>query len=516
MRKAIRRLKMFTKPYGWILVVVLAVAAVFGWVGYLSNPDSDSDTLIQQEISDQEEQYAQLQNFYDELKEERDSLSQEVLALQTLYDDLSIQSSSTVENQQALIEERDQLAASVENLTLQVAEVIAKSDQENQALQTLTGERDRLAAEVADLTAQIAVTSGLNKKTMHALTEERNQLAMLVEELNNQIKYSNQKVEELSNQVQLAFVPKPGSQPSAESAESSTVVPTQEETQQNLAVSNPSNVELSQRLQEVLQERREAIEQVEKSDAMVTELTDQNSMLAVSLREREQESAESMLALQAAQADLETARNQLQNAQEKFENQIKDMDVATSRVAYLETRLKYASKHLRRLRLSRRSDEGKTEQLVESIDEITSIVEEKQTEIDTLKSELAIITIASDILFDSGSATLKLEGADTLREVVGRLNEYPTRIVSVEGHTDNVPIASRLAQQFPSNWELSSARASTAARHLVSQGISADRIRVVGFGELRPIASNDTDDDRSINRRIEIHLYPNLLEAVSN
>ena len=209
MRKAIRRLKMFTKPYGWILVVVLAVAAVFGWVGYLSNPDSDSDTLIQQEISDQEEQYAQLQNFYDELKEERDSLSQEVLALQTLYDDLSIQSSSTVENQQALIEERDQLAASVEDLTLQVAEVIARSDQENKALQTLTGERDRLAAEVADLTAQIAVTSGLNKKTMHALTEERTNSPMLAEELNNQIKYSNQKVEELSNQVQLALVPKP-------------------------------------------------------------------------------------------------------------------------------------------------------------------------------------------------------------------------------------------------------------------------------------------------------------------
>ena len=73
--------------------------------------------------------------------------------------------------------------------------------------------------------------------------------------------------------------------------------------------------------------------------------------------------------------------------------------------------------------------------------------------------------------------------------------------ITVEGHTDNVPIST---PQFPSNWELSAARASTVVRHLIARGIPADRLSAVGYADTRPLAANDTEAGRAKNRRVSI------------
>jgi chemotaxis protein MotB len=118
-----------------------------------------------------------------------------------------------------------------------------------------------------------------------------------------------------------------------------------------------------------------------------------------------------------------------------------------------------------------------------------------------------VINLPQDILFRSGSATLNAEGRQTLAEVGTVLAELSDRTFQVEGHADNVPIST---EQFPSNWELSSARALSVVHLLVRQGVPSASLSGAGYGEFQPVADNDTADGRRLNRRIEIVMLPNL------
>ena len=108
--------------------------------------------------------------------------------------------------------------------------------------------------------------------------------------------------------------------------------------------------------------------------------------------------------------------------------------------------------------------------------------------------------IASDLAFSSGTATLSGPIKSFLVKLVGTM-EKATYAIAVEGHTDNDPIRS---SQFPSNWELSAARASAVIRYLTSQGIAADKFRAIGFGDTVPMVANDTKINKAKNRRVDI------------
>jgi chemotaxis protein MotB len=118
-----------------------------------------------------------------------------------------------------------------------------------------------------------------------------------------------------------------------------------------------------------------------------------------------------------------------------------------------------------------------------------------------------VINLPQDILFASGSATLGRDGRQTVAEVASVLAEIKDRRFQVEGHTDNVPISTA---QFPSNWELSAARALSVVKILVEQGVAPDNVSGAGYGEHHPVATNSTPDGRRLNRRIEIVMLPNL------
>ena len=120
-----------------------------------------------------------------------------------------------------------------------------------------------------------------------------------------------------------------------------------------------------------------------------------------------------------------------------------------------------------------------------------------------------VVELSENILFDSGRADLKKEGQVALQEVAGVLASIPDREFQIAGHTDNVPIKS---PKFPSNWELSTARAVTVARFLGSQNVPENRLSAAGYADTQPVASNDAPEGRAQNRRIEIVLMPNLEE----
>jgi chemotaxis protein MotB len=121
--------------------------------------------------------------------------------------------------------------------------------------------------------------------------------------------------------------------------------------------------------------------------------------------------------------------------------------------------------------------------------------------------EGVVIRMSGSYLFDSGRAELKPNSLVVLDAVASEVRLLPNEI-RVEGHTDSTPIDS---PRYPTNWELSSARALAVTRYLSeSDGIAADRMMAAGFGEFRPLVPNDTREHRAQNRRVEIHLLSSV------
>ncbi|MFN3830097.1 MAG: OmpA family protein [Tepidimonas ignava] len=132
-------------------------------------------------------------------------------------------------------------------------------------------------------------------------------------------------------------------------------------------------------------------------------------------------------------------------------------------------------------------------------------------EVQLLRREDGLIfRIPSEVLFSAGEAELTPAGRAVIDRLLPTINRLPDYTIVVEGHTDNVPIQT---VRFPSNWELSAARAGSVVRHLEARGINPTRLRATGYADTRPIAPNDTPANRALNRRVEITLEPPLRPA---
>ena len=120
-----------------------------------------------------------------------------------------------------------------------------------------------------------------------------------------------------------------------------------------------------------------------------------------------------------------------------------------------------------------------------------------------------MVEMASAVLFDSGKTKLKEDGLATLDELSAALQSVGDREFLVAGHTDNVPIKTR---KFKNNWELSTQRAVVVVDHMIEKGFPAKQLGAAGYADVDPVGSNNTEEGRAQNRRIEIILMPNLGE----
>lgn len=118
-----------------------------------------------------------------------------------------------------------------------------------------------------------------------------------------------------------------------------------------------------------------------------------------------------------------------------------------------------------------------------------------------------VIDLKQDILFASGKAKISPLGDETLAQVARALAAFPERSFQVEGHTDNIPISS---SRFPSNWDLSTARAVAVVQLFVARGMDSENLSAAGYGEYQPRADNASTEGQALNRRIEIVMVPNL------
>ncbi len=140
-------------------------------------------------------------------------------------------------------------------------------------------------------------------------------------------------------------------------------------------------------------------------------------------------------------------------------------------------------------------------------------VEHKDVKIEIEKEGLSV-KIMGRVLFASGSDTISKSGKELLDRVSFVLIEIKDKMIRVEGHTDNKPIGPKIIDKFPTNWELSTSRATKVARFLTEKGVNPKIISAAGLSIYNPIAANDTKEGREQNRRIEIILYPKELAKV--
>jgi chemotaxis protein MotB len=211
-------------------------------------------------------------------------------------------------------------------------------------------------------------------------------------------------------------------------------------------------------------------------------------------------------ALQQQKGDLEKQKGDLEKLKatlEKDNNDLKQQIAALEqKKTAMEQQVGSLEKEKASLVMASQQQQKQYEALVQGL---SQEVEKGQLQVKQYKNMLSV-DLAEQIFFDSGKATLKKGGKEVLKKVGDALKGYENKIIRVVGHTDNVPVAKSLQTTFPSNWELSVARATNVVRYLQEVGIPPERMIPSGRGEYDPVAPNDTPEGRQKNRRIEIML----------
>lgn len=219
-------------------------------------------------------------------------------------------------------------------------------------------------------------------------------------------------------------------------------------------------------------------------------------------------------ALQERVRLLEASNESLSNERVKLISEVEDLATERAQLASSVEELRAARDELQEnlaltaSQLAQRTAE--VEQLRSTYDGLVSDLQSEvasgRVQIEQLRDGLNV-KLAQGVLFPSGSAQVGSEGADVLGKVAHRLLELPHRIL-VQGHTDDVPISGRLAERYPTNWELAGARAASVVRILAERGVPPARLAAVSLADTQPVASNETPEGKAANRRIEIRLIP--------
>lgn len=240
-----------------------------------------------------------------------------------------------------------------------------------------------------------------------------------------------------------------------------------------------------------------------------TDLQTEQSKLNNRLVEVLQQNSKLQRDLLSANADHERQEGNLSRHQQQLvaqREQLSDMQQTNDQ---LLSTIEELNQSLEKEKIAR---EARLAKVKNTYDQLVGALEEEiqrgELTISNLEGKLSV-NLLNQILFDSGKTEVKPEGKKVLQSLGDVLNKFPDRALQVEGHTDNVKISSRLSEQYPSNWELSTARATSIVHFLQDKvGLPGDRLVAAGYSEYRPVASNASPEGRAQNRRIQILLAP--------
>ena len=217
--------------------------------------------------------------------------------------------------------------------------------------------------------------------------------------------------------------------------------------------------------------------------------------------------------LQAQRSALEGERNSLQQQKTSLEQDKAALEQDKAALEREQAQLRAQNEALESQRSQLLSASKQSQAQYDAlVADLNQEVQKGQLQVRRYKDMLTV-DVAEQLFFDSGRAALKDSGKEVLKKVADAMKSYEDKAIRVVGHTDNVPITKGLQKVFPSNWELSAARATTVVRFLQDAGIAPERLLATGRAEYAPVAPNDSPEGRQKNRRIEITLIDrNLLQ----
>ncbi len=367
----------------------------------------------------------------------------------------------------------DELQATIKTLESSQLESLTRIEKLNDQTRSLQGEVE----EKKQLQSALDVAS----QNVTELTVEgdraKQEIAQLIDERGNNIQKLEQVTAQRDDNIQLL---------------------------EQVTAQRDDNIQL---LDQVIAQRDGKIQMLERVTAerdgsiqMLEQVTAQRDGARESDQRGRQQLAELVAEVETSQLSSEKYRAQLDSARGELATSSEKANALIERIQQLEVERKKERQALDELR-----------------EKLNASLGEKSVAIEQNRSQPTVIRLQGDVLFNSGSVQLLQSARAALANIGDVLSDYPKRQIEIVGHTDSVPVSSRA--NYPTNWELSAARASSAARFLIANSnISPHRLRVAGVGEYNPIADNGTPAGRSQNRRIEIKLLPSggLLEITES
>ncbi|NOQ52118.1 MAG: OmpA family protein [Desulfuromonadaceae bacterium] len=247
--------------------------------------------------------------------------------------------------------------------------------------------------------------------------------------------------------------------------------------------------------EQLRQEKRTLQDKLSQLNARLVEVLQQNSKLQRNLL--------------TANVEQERKEGDLSRHQQRIaamQDQLLDMQQTNDQ---LLTTIEELNQALEKEKIAREARLAKVKNTYDQlVNALEGEIKRGELTISNLEGQLSV-NLLNKILFDSGKAEIKKAGQKVLRSLGDVLSKFPEKALQIEGHTDNVQISSRLIDKFPSNWELSTARATSIVHFLQDKiGLPGDRLVAAGYSEYRPVASNDDAEGRTQNRRIQILLVP--------
>jgi len=465
-------------------------------------------TALEEQVSDLQGKLAAQEAALSDTKSSLETQASSSSSIQTELNETKAALEAKTASSTAMESQLSELSATAK----QLPEVQQQLESRNQELADMESQRDKLQTQLNDLQAQLNQSSGDMSAQINSLRAqsestigERDMLSQTLAALNLELDGQRSAVATESKKLealQLQF---------------SDVSASAEDLKTQLADQTAKNTELAA-------ESQSLVATVEKWQATAAELTAErdelntlNAELTTQVPALKQNVEALKQEVERLTGERETLSSQLGDLNSSGAAKIANLDgeIVTLRDTLSRTEVKLAETQsalasadgaLKEVQLSGEALQKQAEvtrnQLAKQLSSI------KGVEVLPQDDNSVVIKLASGSLYGSGRADLSAAGLRLMGQVGKALKGIENKL-NVEGHTDNIPLAASSRNVFPSNWELSSARANSATRYLQdSTGIDASRLAAIGYGEHRPIAPNDTRANRGLNRRVEIRVLP--------
>ncbi len=511
------------------LIIITAIVGVGSYLFYDEHKSNQSINLFnQKEKKDLQANLKRSQSNIDllesrqqQLDNQNRSLNLQVNNHQQATDNLNqrilqLESSVTeLQDEQTLVQSRNTVLES--NLVEFGNELIAADDrsgmletaltEEQTKLQLAVGNTVRLKNEMQQMIAQESVKSSEMKKKLNdqnrSLNEQINNHQLRADNLNRRIFQLKSNLTELQNEQTLV-------------QDRNTVLENNliEFGNKLTAADNRSEM-----LQAALTEKQTKLQLAMKNTArikndmqtMIAQVSVQSNEMEKELGQRQAQQASLNSQIDTVSEEKQALFHELQKEQQRrllIQNQVaqvnQSIDNKTEALSNATQGFQKLQSTLDQIRVQKEREAAEFAALKKRLEQELNQTQVKVTQ---LKNQMRVINLSSEVLFNSGSAEIKPAGQKVLALIASTLNNYSNRQVFIEGHTDDIPMSQN--STYGSNWELSSARAISAVKILQENNqVAPERLKVVGHGEFKPVTSNETEEGRRLNRRIEIKLLP--------